>query len=69
MSVSVPTKLQSIGGGSHPSDGPLQAIEYAVKELLTINPSQAEVLARWNRISNDPALGAAIAAAVQNRIS
>jgi len=68
MTMSVPTKSQSTVG-IHPADNPLQAIEFAVKELLTLGVSAAEVTARGNRISNDPALIAAIAAAVQNRIS
>ncbi len=65
----VQTKYQAIVGVQHLSDFALQSVEFAVKELLTLGVSAAEITARGARMSNDTALVAAIVSAVQNRSS
>lgn len=74
--MSVLTKKVMPVGVQHPADGPLQVIEYAIQELVGVGNAQfpghhdqfqSEIIARGNRMSNDPTLVAAIAAAVTNR--
>ena len=31
-----PTNIAAVGGGDHPTDNPLQAVEYAMQELVDI---------------------------------
>jgi hypothetical protein len=59
-----------------PPQFPLQVIEFAIMELVTIfggppaaagAQAQAEIITRGARMSNDTALMAAVAAAVANR--